>query len=216
MRILILGATGRTGKWLLKEALNRGYQVNILVREKKNIDPDPLLTIYEGNPGNSADMKSAIGGCTAVLSALNISRRNDFPWSGLRTPPGFLSVTAGNIIALCEEISIKRVLVTSAWGVNETKSQLPVWFRWLIDHSNLAIAYRDHELQEQYFIRSNLMWTCVRPVILTNGKKAKTVKVSLNGNPKSSLFISRRNVALFMLNELVEERFLMQLPTIYE
>jgi putative NADH-flavin reductase len=36
-KLLILGSTGRTGKYLLKEALSRGFEVNILVRDTKNV-----------------------------------------------------------------------------------------------------------------------------------------------------------------------------------
>jgi len=37
MKILILGATGRTGRLIVEEALKQGYDLNVLVRDKKNI-----------------------------------------------------------------------------------------------------------------------------------------------------------------------------------
>ena len=37
MKILILGATGRTGRLIVEEALKQGYDLNVLVRDKKKI-----------------------------------------------------------------------------------------------------------------------------------------------------------------------------------
>ena len=48
MKILILGATGRTGKLILEEALNQGYDINCLVRDPKKIDGNHKnMKIYE-------------------------------------------------------------------------------------------------------------------------------------------------------------------------
>jgi putative NADH-flavin reductase len=72
-KLLILGSTGRTGKYLLKEALTRGFEVNILVRNTKKISVDSeKLTVFEGTPSNKEDLTKALQGCTHVLSALNI------------------------------------------------------------------------------------------------------------------------------------------------
>jgi hypothetical protein len=55
-------------------------------------------------------------GCEAVLSVLNISRKYEFPWAGLRTPKDFLSVTMKNIIEQSAKNHIRRIVFASAWA----------------------------------------------------------------------------------------------------
>ena len=69
MKILVLGATGRTGKFLVEYALKKGYQVNCLVRDSSRIQSVPNHTIFQGNPINKDDLSMAVKGCSAVISA---------------------------------------------------------------------------------------------------------------------------------------------------
>ena len=215
-KILILGATGRCGQRLLKLALDLGYKVNVLVREKNKISfSHPDLKIIEGTPTDRQALARAMEGCQAILSTLNISRTSDFPWSNLKTPGYFLSDTANNIVLLSPKFAIDRVIVLSAWGVGNSRNDLPVWFQWLIDHSNIGVAYKDHLRQEEILRGSTLRFTAVRPVGLTNSETAKEVLVSINNNPKPAWTISRKNVARFMLNILQDDLFITQTPVIY-
>jgi len=215
MRILILGTTGRTGCYLLSQASKAGYNVNVLVRDKNRLKVDPgLFTVFEGNATNKAELLAAMQNCDAILSALNISRKSDFPWAKLRTSENFLSASMKNIIEVATALNIQRVIITSAWGVAETKKNIPWWFRFLIDHSNIGYAYRDHERQEELLKNSNLNWTAVRPVGLTNSTKEKDTLVSLDNSPKPNLTISRQNLARFMIRVLKEGMYVRQSPAV--
>jgi len=217
MRILLLGATGRTGKLLLEQALDHGHIVHALVREKQNITFERYnLTLFEGTPRDVTALQRAMQGCEAVLSALNISRNYEFPWSPLRTPKDFLSGTMERVVALSEKHRLRRVVVISAWGVYETKKDLPGWFRWLVNNSSLHYQYNDHERQEEVLRNSTLDWTAVRPVFLTNSKNHKEVFVSEDNEPRPNLYISRRNLAAFMLNVLEKNLYLCQSPVVSE
>jgi uncharacterized protein YbjT (DUF2867 family) len=217
MKILILGATGRTGSLLLKEAINEGYVINVLLRDKNKLQiSSPLLTVFEGTPTDKETLLPAMQGCQAILSTLNISRISDFPWAPLRSPENLLSASMKNIIELANQSNIKRIIITTAWGVNETKKDIPAWFRWLIDHSNIGYPYRDHEMQENLLKQSTLSWTAVRPVSLTNSVKNKNVQVSINNSPKPGLTISRQNVARFMIKVLQEDLYVKQAPTVWD
>lgn len=216
-KLLILGATGRTGKHLLAEALKANHEVHILVRNARKVNIDsPKLVIFEGLSTDLLTLEKAMEGCEVVLSALNISRTSDFPWAALRTPTDFLSNTIKNIIALTPKLGVKHVVVTSAWGVLETKAHIPFWFRWLIDYSNIGYGYREHENQEQILQRSSINWTAVRPVGLTNFTETKPVQVSFNNSPKPNLLISRLNVARYMLDIAQRHIYVRQTPTISE
>ncbi|MBG6129164.1 putative NADH-flavin reductase [Aquimarina sp. EL_43] len=217
MKILILGATGRTGKLILEESLNQGYKVCCLVREPKKIKENHNnLKILKGSPEQISDLENAIKDCDAIISALNISRKSDFPWSKLRTPATFLSDVIKNIISLTTEDGLQRIIVCSAWGVAETEKEIPSWFRWFIKNSNIGIAYKDHERQENELKKSKLNWTIVRPVGLTNFKKEKKVIESYNNKPIPKPTISRKNVAKFMVNTLKRDELIGKTPVISE
>ena len=209
MKILILGATGRTGKLILEEALNQGYDINCLVRDPKKIDGNHKnMKIYEGSPERISSLENAMQGCDGIISALNISRKSDFPWSKLRTPKTFLSDVMKNIISLTQKNKIDRIVVCSAWGVSETEKEIPFWFNWFIKNSNIGIAYKDHERQENLLKSSNLSWTIVRPSGLINSKKEQKIIESYANEPKPKITISRKSVAEFMVNALSNEKLI--------
>ena len=215
MHIIILGATGRTGKHLLEQALQRGHTVNVLVRDKNKITGnDHRVTVFEGSPSDKTALETAMKGCEAILSALNISRTCDWPWSKLRSPKDLLSSVMKNIIELAPAHNIHRIIFTSAWGVAETKKDIPGWFRWFIDHSNIRYPYLDHERQEDLLKQTSLQWTAVRLAGLTNSKSKGNIIVSLNNNPKPRLTVSRRNAASFMLDALEKNLYVGEMPVL--
>lgn len=214
MRILVLGATGRTGKLLLQQALEKGYDVNVLVRDKSKLLSHPNLTVFQGLSSDLKTLADAIKDCNAILSALNISRNSDFPWSKLRTPTNFLSKTAENIIRVTKNTSLNRVIVTSAWGVGNTWKDIPWWFKWLINNSNIGSAYADHERQEKILEASTLHFTAIRPVGLTNSLKNRGVIISFNNIPKPKYTLTRKSVASFMISALKDGTYIRQFPVL--
>jgi len=205
-KILLLGATGRTGKLVLKEALEKGYKLNCLARNSSRINTHPNLTLFEGNPTNKEDLEHAMVDCQSVISVLNISRNSDYPWAKLRTPEQFLSNTMQQLIPIAEEKKLARLIVCSAWGVGDSRNDIPNWFKWFINNSNLGAAYKDHELQEELVASSKLNWTIVRPVGLKNSTKEEVIQETYNNIPKPSIMISRLSVAKFLINSLSSEK----------
>jgi uncharacterized protein YbjT (DUF2867 family) len=215
MHILILGATGRTGRHLIPEALAKGHNITCLVRKALKTEVDfEKVNVIMGSPAIPGDLEKAITGCDAVISVLNISRTSDFPWAKLRTPEFFLSDTMKRLVQLTERFDIKRVVVCSAWGAAETKSDLPGLLQWLIDKSNIGFAYRDHERQEAVLRQSNLNWTIVRPTGLINSSKIQRVHESYGNVPKG-FTISRRSVARYLIDAIGEDRLIRKSPVIW-
>lgn len=124
MKILLLGATGRTGRWVLHYAIEKGHTIHCLVRFPRKIKANINVTIFKGNANVLSALQQAIIGCNAVISVLNISRTSDFPWSPLRTPKKYLSEMMGKLVSVAGEEKIKRVIVCSAWGVAESRKEI--------------------------------------------------------------------------------------------
>lgn len=217
MKILLLGATGRTGRHVLQQALERGHLVHALVRDNTKVaTTHSNLILFEGSPIDKAALENAMQGCEAILSALNISRYNDWPWAKLRTPKDFLSSVMKLIVELAPKHTIQRIIFTSAWGVAETRKDIPGWFRWFIENSNIKYPYDDHARQEELLKQTNLQWTAIRAAGLTNFKTKKPVIVSFNNDPKPHLTISRRNIAAFILESLEKNLYVREMPVVSE
>lgn len=207
MKLLILGATGRTGHWVLQLALERGFKVHALVRFPDKLQPHENLKLFHGDASNDTHLYEAAKGCSAAISVLNISRKSDFPWSKLRTPKYYLSNVMENLVRVLSDLKIAPLIVCSAWGVGDSKKDLPTWFRILVDYSNIGVAYRDHERQEKILEASSLDWVILRPTGLTNSEKIQEIKIIQNNIGKPNLTINRKTLASFMLDCLSNERY---------
>ncbi len=217
MKILIIGATGRTGRLIVEEALKQGYDLNVLVRDKNKMPfNSKSIKVYQGTSASRTDLAAAMQGCDLIISALGIARASDAPWSKLITPKKFITESMKNVIAEAGQQNLKRLITISAWGAGETKKEIPFWLRWLINHTNLGPVYAEHESQEKLLANSNLNWTAVRPVALNDSKKIKTLKMSFNNTPKPSLYISRQSVAKFMVDIVKSDKYDRRSPTISE
>ena len=76
MRLVILGATGRTGQCLLQQALNNGHEVIAVVRDPQNIfASDDNLTVKQANIFEYEELKIVIKDADSVLSTLGFSFR---------------------------------------------------------------------------------------------------------------------------------------------
>jgi uncharacterized protein YbjT (DUF2867 family) len=215
MRILLLGATGRTGAHVLEYLLADGREVHALVRDRNKLgQPRDGLKIFEGSPTDEAALAKAFRGCEYVLSVLNVSRKSDFPWSPLRSPPGLMSSALEKVLRLSEGGGVRKIVVCSAWGSKETRNDLPGWFRWTLDHSNIGIAYRDHERQEDMLRASGMNFTIVRPTFLTGFREGRGIRVSRGNAPRPRMTISRRSVARFLIRMLTEGAYSRQAVTI--
>jgi uncharacterized protein len=79
MRVTVLGATGSTGRHLVAQALERGHQVDAVVRDpgRAALPIDPRLTIYRGDVHDAASIAGAIAPESFVVSGLGVASKNE-------------------------------------------------------------------------------------------------------------------------------------------
>tara|TARA_Y100000589_G_scaffold127558_1_gene121435 strand:- start:278 stop:919 length:642 start_codon:yes stop_codon:yes gene_type:complete len=202
MKVLLLGSTGRLGNEILKNLIAHKIYTTVLIRNQEKIKLDSeYLDVFVGNPLEIDKLDEAMNNCSIIINALNISRNSDFPWSKLRAPKTLLSETISNLINLSKKHNFYKIISVSAWGVNESKKQLPLWFRWLIDNSNIKHGYLDHEKQEQILTSSNLDYTIIRPVGLSNSQKDESPKITIKSKP-GNILVSRKTISKFIVDNL--------------
>ena len=214
-RILLLGATGRTGSLALEYALAQGLEVTALVRRPDAISvKSDGLTLIEGSPLNANDVRKSIEGCDAVVSTLNNNRTSDNPWAKRLSPSLFMTNSIRNCLEAMKEQGMRRIVVLSSIGANESFDDAVFFMRWLIRNTNLLYTFQDHDAQESELRRSGMDWTAVRAAGLNNSKRLKSLVVSYYNEPEPAWMISRLQTARYLIDCLADKSTFRKAPTI--
>lgn len=215
-RILLYGATGRTGRLVLNYALQEGYAVTALVRNptKLTVQLDRLMVI-EGMPTSLDDVRKAMQGCDIVISTLSaLSDSNAFSRKKI-TPSHTLETTMRHTIACMNEQGLKRIVTLSSIGAGDSQPYAPWFMRLMIRLTNFKITFADHDAQETLLINSGLEWVIARPVAFNNKEETKKLKISYRKTP-APFTISRKQVATFMVDCLATNEFVHKAPLLSE
>jgi putative NADH-flavin reductase len=210
MKIVVFGASGKTGSLLVEQALAKGHHVIAYVRRLGALNQQhPNLKIVTGRLSDTLKLKDAILGSDACISALG----------GGSLTKHATEVVYGieNIIITMESIGVNRFIYLSSIGVGESRYFMPPIMRFFILDVILRIPMADHNTNEKRIVNSKLNWTIARPVSLTDGPKTGNLnhgsdKIKLNGSPK----ISRANVAAFMLDQVTDNNYIKKAAWLYE
>lgn len=204
--VTIFGATGGVGNTLTKQALNQGLQVTAFVRDRNKMNfAHKNLKVFEGDVLNLKQVEDAIQGQDAIFCTLGEPRNNKNMVRAKGTQ---------NIILAMNKLGVKRLISLSALGAGNSFEQCPFIYKHIIFPLFLKNVFKDHNLQEQYILQSNLDWTIIRAANLTNGNKEISYKHGETISGSLKLKISRKDVAHFMLSELCEPTYVHRTPYI--
>lgn len=200
-RLLILGATGGTGRHLTDLALDAGHAVTILARDPSRVHTaHPRLTVASGDAADRARLAEVVPGHDAVLFVVGAPGRDR---SRIRAR------STAALVAVMEEAGVRRLIALSSYGVGETRPFLPWYLRYAIVPVLLAGAFADHEEQEGLVRASALDWTLVRPPHLNDGQARGELRVGFDPSDRSvSLHVARADVAAFLLSQVHDRRWL--------
>lgn len=194
MNVLVLGATGRTGRLFVAEALRRGHRVTAIARDPAKL-PGTGATIVQGTPYDGPTVERALGGCDAVVNVLNISRRSDNPWAPLAAPKDLISRACAHALRAMERSGARRYLTLSTVGASESWKELPLPLRLFVRASNLRFAFDDHTVEERLLGESAVDYTIVRAPMLTMDERPAGVGVTRPGERMAKGTLRRRSVA---------------------
>lgn len=200
MRLLILGASGRCGRWLARLAGARGHEITVLVRPAAELESLPGLRVFRGSVLDATLVEAAVQGQDAVASCLGLRRAGLSPWAPLRSPSDLTTRVATLLLQAMERAAVRRLVVLSAAGVRDSSAQLSPSIQWLVRQGSIAMSYRDLSDMEQVLCESDLDWLAVRPVTLRDGPPTgRAVPVS-----RYTLWstVRRGDVARYMLGAL--------------
>lgn len=210
MKVVVFGASGKTGILVTEEALASGYEVIAYARNRESVKlVHPNLKVVAGQLNEIDKLKSAIAGADACISALggaSLTKHSFEIMQGI-----------GHIISTMEEEKVKRLIYLSSLGVGDSRYYMPKPIRFFLVDLLLRVPMADHNTNESRITKSRLEWTIIRPGGLTNGAKTDNLKHGSESTKlKGSSSISRSNVASFMLNQLTNRQYVNKSVWLYE
>jgi len=197
MKVVVFGATGRTGRLLVEGALERGHVVTALVRA-----PDKLgalrerVRIVQGDVLDGGVVSDAVDGQDAALVALGVAMKKGDPAVNAQ---GTL-----NVIRSMQRYGARRLVVLSAGGTQQGHDpNLPWAFERVLKPLFLKHAFADLRRMETSVRQSELDWTIVRAAGgLSDGPPRGAYRAEPGYSLPGGRKIARADVAAFMLDEL--------------
>lgn len=169
MNILVIGATGGSGRAVCDALLDRGHRVTALARRASTLPVRHGLEPVDGDATRRETLDRILPGHDAVVVTLGISE----PVLRVRlrgakgTPDDVRSRATEQLIRAARAAGVRRVVVQSSYGVGQTRDQLG-----FVDRALFSLLIKpqifDTELQEMLLRGSDLDWTIVQPVYLTD------------------------------------------------
>lgn len=203
IRIGIFGATGFTGKEVLRQALERGWQVTILVRDANKVRVQhALLNVVVGDALNVSDVKKVIQGQNVIVQCLGVGGFGD------GKPNSFVSDATKIIVSAMQDLKVERLICMSNVGVGGShipwimrKVVLPYFLK------GLGLIMQDKEVMESVVTQSGLSWTIARFPNIVERKSKNKIHVTLDGKG-NGLDISLIESAKFLLDQATDTAYL--------
>ena len=213
MRVCIVGASGKLGRYMVGHALDRGYDVVGVCREQsvgKLDDFRDRITIVPGASDDREVIKRAVAGCDGVLVVL--------------VPRGVHGHSTGTAQAVLDHAEPgARLVFSSGWHISRDGKDVYAWrLKALVKvFGPLARLVRYADLDDQVeacrrVFASDTRWTVVRGSDLEEGESQGLPVWSRHvGDPILASNLTRRiDFALFMVEALENDELVQEAPAI--
>jgi uncharacterized protein YbjT (DUF2867 family) len=205
MKVLVIGATGQTGRHAVRQLLGRGNEVTAFARiPSKVTEKSEHLRVVQGDACDADSIDRAMEGQDAVLAAFGPRslKRDDVQ-----------EVLMRNLIATMKNHGVKRIVNLSAWGVDDTAVSTPFLFKYIFLPLFLRNVFADKKRGEALLAASDLDYVNVRPGRLLNSAGRGGVRASLDGRGLQH-FMAREDLATFMIEQLTSDTWVRKSPLI--
>jgi len=185
MNLVVLGATGGTGRLVVEQALAAGHTVTALVRSPERLTlRSPRLHVIVGQATDPSAVLRALDGADALISTLGGSG-------------SLISDSTQAIIDAAPKAGVSRVVVLSSFLVERERFD-PV--TRLLTGLAMGSMIKDKSAGEKALRDSDLDWTIVYASGLTDGPASGSVVVLTEGRKWSlSQKVARADVAAWLV-----------------
>lgn len=206
-KILVLGATGGTGRLIVSQAVARGYDVAALVRSPEKARDLIGAKLLAGDARDEAAIRKALEGRDAVISSLGT------PASPFREVT-LLSTATRALVAAMKSAHVARLVCITGMGAGDSAGHGGFLMDRLVLPLLLRNVYADKDRQEALIRQSGLDWVLVRPSVLNDKPQRDAVRAMTDLSAFHGGSISRADVASFVLDQAQGDTWLRQAPLI--
>ena len=212
-KVCIVGASGKLGQYMVQHALDRGYEVVGVCRERSVAKLDPFkgrITVFPGATNDREVIKEAVVGCDGVLTVL-------VPW-------GVQQYSSGTAQAVLDYARPgARLVFSCGWHITrDGQDEYSRTFKWTLRASSwIGRLFRVVEIDDQEeacrrIFASDTRWTVVRGSDLEEGESQGLPVWSEHvGDPILESNMTRRvDYALFMVEALENDDLIHEAPAI--
>lgn len=208
--VLIIGASKGIGRKAVDYALDRDCSVRAMARGADRMDLEhERLEKFSGDATDADDVRRALDGVDAVIFALGMPAG----LTRLLRPVTVFSRATEVLVDEMEANGPKRLIAVTGFGAGNSRSAMHA-LEELGHNMVLGRAYADKNVQEKIIERSSLDWTIARPAILTNGRATGRYKVLTAPESWHNGFISRADVAEFLVERALDRKHLHEAPVL--
>ena len=206
MKILVFGATGMVGQHIITSAISHGHEVRAFGRnvfEKLSTERDHL-ELYKGYLFTERDIKKALKGADAVLSAIGGTYE-----AGNQTR----SLGMKKIVDAMIARSKKRIIAIGGMGVLDKVVDVETGkTEYIFKTPDFPKQYKavseEHFKAYQNLAASNLDWTFICPPDIIDAEASGNYNVNKDIPAEGKFEINAGDIAEFMMKELEENAFL--------
>ena len=209
MRVIIFGASGGIGKYAVKHALEKGYEVTAYVRNPEKITiKHEKLAVVQGEINDYTSMLCAMKNQDAVIWCVGI------PMNGKNEK--FESLEGHQILLrVMKETGVKRLI---DWGTPSIPFEKDARSFITVVPGILAGLFLKKAKDEMVAIgallkSSDLDWTMVRFMAPQNSQYKGSVKIGF-GDTKMNFAISREEIGAFMVEQVESDEYIKSMPII--
>jgi putative NADH-flavin reductase len=201
MKITILGSTGFLGKVVLKNALDKGYQVKTLVRNPEKLGEfKNRVEFIQGNIFNAEDIEKTVNETEAVISTVGPPQKNP------GNPEAYRKAME-DLVAVLEKKNIKRLIhiggAAHSGGKNENWTFGRRFLLFFLNMVAKPILVAKH-LEWEVLKKSKLEWTLVRPPRIAKGK-SKGKNLVADEKNLASIQVNVEDLAVFILEQWIRK-----------
>lgn len=202
MRVFVTGATGLTGRAVVRAALATGLEVTALTRDARKLAPMPGLTVVVADPTDVEVLRRVLPEHDAVIQCLGVGGKGDGKVTTV------LSEATSVLVTAMADGGVARLVALSNVGAGSSVEQGPWTYRRLVRPVVMGLFLRwlrpiidDKNRMEPLIMTSGLAWSIIRLPNVVERPPRRSFRLS-TGSSSVGLSIGNADLARFLVASL--------------
>lgn len=206
--VLIIGASKGIGLETVKAALAAGHDVRAFARSAASIPiENPRLQKIPGDALSKSDIATALLRADIVIQSLGVARAQELIFGST-----LFSRSTEVLVQAMEANGPKRLIAVTGAGAGNSRGHNGFIYDSIVFPILLQRIYSDKDIAESIIQKSSLDWTIVRPGGLTNRPLTGRYHVLPDMKDWRGGFISRADVADFLVKQVTDRSMIGATP----